>query len=74
MSADELENSDFDEVIVATGIAPGKLDIEGIDHNKVLSYLDVFKGAPVGNRVAVIGAGGRRCQHPDFRRPPPRYS
>lgn len=58
VSADELENGDFDEVIVATGIAPRKLDIEGIDHSKVLSYLDVFKGAPVGNKVAVIGAGG----------------
>ncbi|MGI2026022.1 FAD-dependent oxidoreductase [Endozoicomonas acroporae] len=58
VTAEELENSDFDEVIVATGITPRTLELEGIDHAKVLSYLDVFKGAPVGNKVAVIGAGG----------------
>ncbi|WP_422465682.1 FAD-dependent oxidoreductase [Endozoicomonas sp. ALC013] len=58
VTAEELENSDFDEVIVATGITPRSLELEGIDHAKVLSYLDVFKGAPVGNKVAVIGAGG----------------
>ncbi|WP_299732750.1 NADPH-dependent 2,4-dienoyl-CoA reductase [uncultured Endozoicomonas sp.] len=58
VSAQDLDNSDFDEVIVATGIAPRKLDIEGFDNAKVLNYLDVFKGAPVGEKVAVIGAGG----------------
>ncbi|MGI9276271.1 MAG: FAD-dependent oxidoreductase [Endozoicomonas sp.] len=58
VSADDLKNSDFDEVIVATGISPRKLDIEGIDHAKVLNYLDVFNGAEVGKKVAVIGAGG----------------
>ncbi|USE34765.1 NADPH-dependent 2,4-dienoyl-CoA reductase [Endozoicomonas sp. SCSIO W0465] len=58
VTAEELENSDFDQVIIATGITPRKLELEGIDHAKVLSYLDVFKGAPVGNKVAVIGAGG----------------
>ncbi|WP_257263461.1 NADPH-dependent 2,4-dienoyl-CoA reductase [Endozoicomonas sp. ONNA2] len=58
VTADELENSDFDEVIIATGITPRNLALEGIDHAKVLSYLDVFKGAAVGNKVAVIGAGG----------------
>ncbi len=58
VSASDLEYSDFDEVIIATGIAPRKLDIAGMDHPSVLSYLDVFKGAPIGNKVAVIGAGG----------------
>lgn len=49
----------FDEVVLATGIAPRKPPIEGIDHPKVLSYLDVLKyGKPVGRSVAVIGAGG----------------
>ncbi|WP_147695230.1 NADPH-dependent 2,4-dienoyl-CoA reductase [Vogesella mureinivorans] len=49
----------FDEVVLATGIAPRKPPIEGIDHPKVLSYLDVLKfGKQVGRSVAVIGAGG----------------
>lgn len=59
VSVDDLINSDFDEIIVATGITPRKLKIEGINHEKVLSYLDVLKyKKPVGKRVAVIGAGG----------------
>ncbi|MGH3735019.1 MAG: FAD-dependent oxidoreductase [Micromonosporaceae bacterium] len=50
---------DFDEVVVATGVAPRVPDIPGIDHPSVLSYVDAVKhGRPVGERVAVIGAGG----------------
>ncbi|MBN1252528.1 MAG: NADPH-dependent 2,4-dienoyl-CoA reductase [Bacteroidales bacterium] len=49
----------FDEVILATGITPRKPNIEGIDSNKVLSYLDVIKDKKeVGKKVAIIGAGG----------------
>ncbi|MDO8268087.1 MAG: NADPH-dependent 2,4-dienoyl-CoA reductase [Moraxellaceae bacterium] len=49
----------FDEVVLATGISPRRLDIEGLDHPKVLSYLDVLRDKkPVGKRVAIIGAGG----------------
>src|SRR3990167_1256841 len=49
----------FDDVIVATGIAPRKPGIPGIEHYKVLSYLDVLRDKkPVGKSVAVIGAGG----------------
>jgi 2,4-dienoyl-CoA reductase (NADPH2) len=55
----ELVAAGFDDVIVATGIRMRKPNIEGIDHPKVLSYLDVLRDrAPVGRRVAVIGAGG----------------
>lgn len=53
-----LEQNEFDELVVATGIKPRTPDIEGIDSAKVLSYLDVFNGADVGQRVAIIGAGG----------------
>ena len=51
--------SDFDEVIVATGVAPRDPEIPGQDGPNVLSYIDVLRGnAPVGQKVAIIGAGG----------------
>ena len=56
VAADDL--SDFDEVILATGVTPRLPDIPGIKHTKVLGYLEVIRGAPVGKSVAVIGAGG----------------
>ena len=50
---------DFDEVILATGIIPRKPEIDGIDHPKALTYIDVLRDkAPVGQKVAIIGAGG----------------
>ncbi|MCG8538144.1 MAG: FAD-dependent oxidoreductase, partial [Pseudomonadales bacterium] len=50
---------DYDEVIVATGIAPRTPNIPGVEHAKVLSYLDVIRDKkPVGESVAIIGAGG----------------
>jgi len=59
VTRDELEAQGFDDIIVATGIAPRKPKIEGVNHPKVLSYLDVLRDKkPVGKRVAVIGAGG----------------
>ncbi|MFI5829998.1 FAD-dependent oxidoreductase [Streptomyces sp. NPDC051578] len=49
----------YDEVVVATGVTPRTPDIEGVDHPNVVTYLDVLRdGAPVGERVAVVGAGG----------------
>ncbi|MCD8440773.1 NADPH-dependent 2,4-dienoyl-CoA reductase [Tenacibaculum finnmarkense] len=59
VSADDLSKGNFDEVIIATGITPRMPRINGIEHEKVLNYIDVIKHKkPVGNRVAVIGAGG----------------
>lgn len=59
VQADDIKNGNFDEVILATGIQPRSPKIEGIEHPKVLNYLDVLKHKkPVGKRVAVIGAGG----------------
>ena len=58
LSQADLLAIDADELVIATGIAPRKLDIPGIDHAKVLSYLEVMNGAEVGNKVAIIGAGG----------------
>ena len=59
VTADDLAAKGFDEVIIATGVSPRDPKIEGQDHPKVLSYIDVLRGrAPVGKRVAIIGAGG----------------
>ncbi|WP_288132336.1 NADPH-dependent 2,4-dienoyl-CoA reductase [Microbulbifer sp.] len=56
-TADNLKA--FDEVIIATGIQPRTPPIPGIEHAKVMSYLDVLKHKkPVGKKVAIIGAGG----------------
>ena len=49
----------FDEIILATGVTPRKLKIKGIEHSKVLSYVDVLlHKKEVGKSVAIIGAGG----------------
>jgi len=59
VDASELNKLGFDDVILATGILPRTPDIEGINHPKVLSYIDVIKlKKPVGKCVAVMGAGG----------------
>ncbi|MEE4218635.1 MAG: NADPH-dependent 2,4-dienoyl-CoA reductase [Xanthomonadales bacterium] len=51
--------TDFDEVVLATGVTPRTPEIEGISNRKVLAYVDVLSGkAEVGKRVAIIGAGG----------------
>jgi 2,4-dienoyl-CoA reductase (NADPH2) len=46
----------FDEVVIATGVAPRDIQLAG--QERALSYLEVLRGAKVGARVAVIGAGG----------------
>ncbi|WP_102110183.1 NADPH-dependent 2,4-dienoyl-CoA reductase [Oceaniglobus roseus] len=49
----------FDAVIVATGVLPRDPEIPGQDGPNVVSYVDVLRGgAPVGQRVAIVGAGG----------------
>ena len=57
--ADMLAASGYDHVVVATGISPRVPDIEGISHEKAVSYIDALKGnKPVGKKVAIMGAGG----------------
>jgi len=56
---DALSKGDYTDVIVATGVTPRMPKIDGIDHPKVLSYIDVLRHKKtVGKKVAVIGAGG----------------
>ena len=57
VSATELAG--YDDVVLATGVAPRIPAIPGIDHPMVLTYVEAITGAkPVGKTVAVIGAGG----------------
>jgi 2,4-dienoyl-CoA reductase (NADPH2) len=58
-TAKRIDQQGFDEVVMASGIIPRKPEIQGIDHPMVLSYVDVLlHKKPVGERVAIIGAGG----------------
>ena len=57
--ADVAALAGFDEVVIATGITPRRVDFPGADHPKVVTYLDVLLGrVQVGEQVAIIGAGG----------------
>jgi 2,4-dienoyl-CoA reductase (NADPH2) len=59
VDAAQLIEGGYDEIVLATGIRPRVPAIDGVDHPKVLGYLDVLRGdRPVGERVAIIGAGG----------------
>jgi 2,4-dienoyl-CoA reductase (NADPH2) len=59
VNAAGLAGKNYDAVIIATGVTPRDPQIEGQDHPKVLSYIDVLRNrVPVGKRVAIIGAGG----------------
>ncbi|MEP3389030.1 MAG: NADPH-dependent 2,4-dienoyl-CoA reductase [Reichenbachiella sp.] len=59
VDAKQLASVGYDQVIVATGVNPRDPGIEGQDHPKVLSYIDVLRhNKPVGDKVAIIGAGG----------------
>ncbi|MBE0472683.1 MAG: crotonase/enoyl-CoA hydratase family protein [Rhodoferax sp.] len=59
ISIKDLVASGFKHVVLATGVTPRTPPIDGIDHAKVLGYLDVLRDKkPVGKTVALIGAGG----------------
>ncbi len=56
---DEAMVKDFGEIVVAAGVTGRKMNIEGENHPKVLTYTDVvLHKKPVGKTVAIVGAGG----------------
>ena len=58
-TADAAALAGFDEIVLATGVAPRVPPIEGIGHPKAIVYPDLLTGRRLaGQRVAVIGAGG----------------
>jgi len=59
VTPDLLNQVNYDEIIIATGVTPRVIDFEGKDHPAVLSYRDVlWHNKDVGKRVAIVGAGG----------------
>lgn len=59
LDAKVLETETFDEIVVASGVVPRELSLPGFDSPKVVDYQQVLTGqATIGNRVALIGAGG----------------
>ncbi len=59
VTENELKSENFDEIVIATGIEPRIPSIPGIDHEKVVTYMELLNGSKeVGKTVAIIGAGG----------------
>ncbi|HNH19697.1 MAG TPA: NADPH-dependent 2,4-dienoyl-CoA reductase [Pseudomonadales bacterium] len=57
--ASELIDGGYDLVLLASGIQPRTPEIPGIDHPKVVGYIDAIREPQrIGQRVAIIGAGG----------------
>jgi len=58
-TANHIIDKQYEEVIIATGVTPRRVDIPGVDHPKVLDYSEVlYEKKEVGKSVAIIGAGG----------------
>jgi 2,4-dienoyl-CoA reductase (NADPH2) len=62
VDAGQLVRGGYDEIVIATGVTPRDPRIDGAADQarmgRVVSYVDVLHGCPVGQRVAIIGAGG----------------
>lgn len=67
VTAQDLLDGGFDDVVLATGVTPRQPEISGLDHPSVVSYLQVLRGEVTpGRRVAVLGAGGIGFDVSDF--------
>ena len=62
----------FEHVVLATGVTPRIPGVPGIDHRMVVTYQQVLRDhVPVGQRVAIIGAGGIGVDVADYLTAPP---
>ncbi len=62
-----LQKQGFDELIIATGVTPRRIEIEGIEHSSLVPYPQILSGEKqAGERVAIIGAGGIGFDVADF--------
>ncbi len=58
-TSEGLASGGYDDIVIATGVTPRRLNFPGIDHAKVLDYAEVLSAKKeVGKSVAIIGAGG----------------
>ena len=56
---DHFDQKEFEHVILATGVKPRKLDVEGSKQNNVINYIEALNGTkPIGQKVVIIGSGG----------------
>ncbi|OEG72447.1 NADPH-dependent 2,4-dienoyl-CoA reductase [Shewanella colwelliana] len=59
LDASVVRDEQFDEVVIAAGVVPRRIDLPGFDNERVVTYQQVLSGeVTVGERVALIGAGG----------------
>ncbi|WP_028772188.1 FAD-dependent oxidoreductase [Shewanella waksmanii] len=59
LDATTLQEEQFDEVVIASGVVPRKLNLPGFDDPRVVTYQQVLNGeVELGDKVALIGAGG----------------
>ena len=59
VTKEELATGDYQDIVIATGVVPRKLTLEGAELPHVISYAELLSGKKqAGARVAVIGAGG----------------
>lgn len=73
--AGTLAAQGFDGVVLASGVTARDPKIPGQDGPNVLSYIDVLlHGKPVGERVAIVGAGGIGFDVAEFLVTPPGHS
>jgi len=67
-----LNDNIYDEVVICSGITPNTPQIDGIEHPKVVSYIDVLtRKSNIGKKVAIIGAGGIGFDIAEFLSIPP---
>jgi len=59
VDSERIKDGQYDEVVIATGVKPREIQMEGIDGLNVKGYIDVLKKEEaVGEEVVIIGAGG----------------